>query len=405
MPPEDQTETLLLTLTGADRPGVTRTLFDTLATVHPIVLDVEQTVTRGHLTLSALLEVTGREAEVSALVQRAAYGLGMTATVTRGRGDNEPRRRGRVAITLLGHPLTGRHLSAVSGVIAGHGANIDRIRRLSRYPVTTIEFDVSGADLDVLRRDLALVAAAEGVDIASSPAGLARRGRRLVVMDVDSTLIQDEVIELLAAHAGREAEVAAVTEQAMRGELDFSASLHARVAALEGLDESVLGRVRDAVQLTPGARTLVRTLKRLGFTVAVVSGGFIEVVQPLADELGIDHARANTLEIVDGKLTGRVLGEVVDRAGKAAALREFAADEGLPLARTVAIGDGANDLDMIEAAGLGIAFNAKPVVRALADTAVNVPYLDAVLYLLGITREEVEEADLLDEGTTVPPRV
>jgi|GEM_PF-17768 len=405
VPPEDQTETLLLTLTGADRPGVTRTLFDTLATVHPIVLDVEQTVTRGHLTLSALLEVTGREAEVSALVQRAAYGLGMTATVTRGRGDNEPRRRGRVAITLLGHPLTGRHLSAVSGVIAGHGANIDRIRRLSRYPVTTIEFDVSGADLDVLRRDLALVAAAEGVDIASSPAGLARRGRRLVVMDVDSTLIQDEVIELLAAHAGREAEVAAVTEQAMRGELDFAASLHARVAALEGLDESVLGRVRDAVQLTPGARTLVRTLKRLGFTVAVVSGGFIEVVQPLADELGIDHARANTLEIVDGKLTGRVLGEVVDRAGKAAALREFAADEGLPLARTVAIGDGANDLDMIEAAGLGIAFNAKPVVRALADTAVNVPYLDAVLYLLGITREEVEEADLLDEGTTVPPRV
>ena len=142
MPPEDQTETLLLTLTGADRPGVTRTLFDTLATVHPVVLDVEQTVTRGHLTLSALLEVTGREAEVSALVQRAAYGLGMTATVTRGRGDNEPRRRGRVAITLLGHPLTGRHLSAVSGVIAGHGANIARIRRLSRYPVTTIEFNL-----------------------------------------------------------------------------------------------------------------------------------------------------------------------------------------------------------------------------------------------------------------------
>ena len=219
-------------------------------------------------------------------------------------------------------------------------------------------------------------------------------------MDVDSTLIQDEVIELLAEHAGRGAEVAAVTERAMRGELDFAASLHERVACLAGLPESVLDDVRAAVRLTPGARTLCRTLRRLGFTLAVVSGGFIEVVGPLAEELGIQHAQANRLEVVDGVLTGRVVGEVVDRAGKAAALRAFAEAEGLPLERTVAIGDGANDLDMLAAAGLGVAFNAKPVVRAQADTAVNVPYLDAVLYLLGIPRAEVEDADDADGAGT-----
>jgi phosphoserine phosphatase len=224
-------------------------------------------------------------------------------------------------------------------------------------------------------------------------------------MDVDSTLIQDEVIELLAAHAGRQAEVAAVTEAAMRGEIDFAESLRQRVAALAGLPVEVLDDVRASVRLTPGARTLVRTLKRLGFTVAVVSGGFIEVVADLARELGIDHAHANRLEVVDGRLTGRVVGEVVDRAGKAAALRRFAEEAGLPLSRTVAIGDGANDLDMLAEAGLGIAFNAKPVVRAQADTSVTVPYLDAVLFLLGITRDEVEEADDADGTPTPAPAV
>jgi phosphoserine phosphatase len=263
--------------------------------------------------------------------------------------------------------------------------------------VTTLELDVSGGDPGTLRRELSLEAAAHEVDVAVSPAGLARRGRRLVVMDVDSTLIQDEVIELLAAHAGREAEVAAVTERAMRGEIDFEASLHERVACLRGLPESVIGEVRDAVRLTPGARTLCRTLLRLGFTLGVVSGGFLEVVQPLATELGIAHVAANRLEVVDGVLTGRVLGEVVDRAGKAAALRRFAEAERLPLARTVAIGDGANDLDMLAAAGLGVAFNAKPLVRAQADASVSVPYLDAVLYLLGIPRADVEDADFADE--------
>jgi phosphoserine phosphatase len=191
----------------------------------------------------------------------------------------------------------------------------------------------------------------------------------------------------------------------MAGELDFEESLRARVATLAGLPESVLAEVRDSVVLTPGARTLVRTLKRLGFTVGLVSGGFIEIVGELAQELGIDHARANRLEVADGVLTGRVVGEVVDRAGKARALREFAADEGLPLSRTVAIGDGANDLDMLDIAGLGVAFNAKPLVREQAQTSVNVPYLDSVLYLLGISREEIEDADLSDGTPTQAPPV
>ena len=179
----------------------------------------------------------------------------------------------------------------------------------------------------------------------------------------------------------------------MRGELDFEQSLRARVALLAGVPTSALDQVRDTVRLTPGARTLCRTLKRLGYRIAVVSGGFTDVVEPLAAELGVDYALANTLEVRDGVLTGNVLGEVVDRRAKAEALRRFAADAGIPLEQTVAIGDGANDLDMISLAGLGIAFNAKPALRAAADTTVNVPYLDAVLYVLGITREEIDEAD------------
>jgi phosphoserine phosphatase len=401
--------TLLVTVSGDDRPGVSSALFNAIADVGAEVLDLEQVVVRGHLTLALLLAPGPHDMRLRSVVEVVAASLGLNVSMRSGSGDNVSRRGGRAAVVVIGMPLTAGAVAAITARIAAEGANIDRIRRLARYPVTTIELDVSGADVAALRRSLAIEAAARGVDIAVSPAGLARRGRRLVVMDVDSTLIQDEVIELLAAHAGQEAEVAAVTAAAMRGELDFEQSLRARVRTLAGLPESVLQEVRDAIRLTPGARTFVRTLKRLGFTVAVVSGGFLEIIGDLARELGIDHAHANRLEIRDGVLTGRLLGDVVDRAGKAAALRRFAAAEGLPLSRTVAIGDGANDLDMLAAAGLGVAFNAKPVVREQADTSVSVPYLDAVLYLLGISREEVEDADEMDGTPTpapdvVPPR-
>ncbi|MFP5415615.1 MAG: phosphoserine phosphatase SerB [Actinomycetes bacterium] len=384
--------TLAATLTGPDRPGITAALMGAIAGLGTEVLDLEQVVVRGQVTIALLLgslpdDLSTLEDRLAGTCARLGYHL----RIDEGLGDNPPRLK-RVVVTLLGRPVRATHVAAVGRVVAEHGGNIDRIRRLSRTPMTTLEFVVSNADVGPLRPALAALAAEKGFDVSVSPAGLARQGRRLVVMDVDSTLIQDEVIELLAAHAGRQAEVAAVTEAAMRGELDFAQSLHQRVRALAGLPETVFAEVGEAIRLTPGARTLVATLKDLGFAVGLVSGGFLEVVGPLAESLGIRLVHANTLEVVDGHLTGRVAGPVVDRAAKAETLRRFAAAEGLPLSRTVAIGDGANDLDMLAAAGLGIAFNAKPAVRASADTALSFPYLDAVLYLLGFTREEVEDA-------------
>ncbi|MFV0451881.1 MAG: phosphoserine phosphatase SerB [Propioniciclava sp.] len=384
--------TLAATLTGPDRPGITMNLMGAIAGLGTEVLDFEQVVVRGQVTIAVLLG--SLPADLDTLQDRLAgtcARLGYNLTIDEGVGDNPPR-RDRVVVTLLGRPLRATHLAAVGEVITAHGGNIDRIRRLSRTPMTTLEFVVSGADVVALRPALAESAFTTGFDVSVSPAGLARQGRRLVVMDVDSTLIRDEVIELLAAHAGRADEVRAVTEAAMRGEIDFTESLHQRVAALAGLPATIFAEVLEQVRLTPGARTLVATLRDLGFAIGVVSGGFIEVVGPLAAQLGISHVHANALEVVDGILTGRVSGPVVDRAAKAATLRRFAADEGLPLARTVAVGDGANDLDMLATAGLGIAFNAKPAVRASADTSLSLPYLDAVLFLLGFSREEVEGA-------------
>ena len=392
------TPSLLVTLTGPDQPGISTAVFAALRGIDVRVLDVEQAVVRRHLNLGILLDLgdARHEDEIAGRVTAIADRFGLAAEFLRGFGDDQERRTGRTIVTVLGRPLRASHMAAVTQRLWEHRANIDGIRRLSHSPVTTIELSVSGARSDVLRRELAAVSVEHRIDIAVSPAGLARRGRRLVVMDVDSTLITGEVIEMLAEHAGRGAEVRAITEAAMRGELDFAASLRRRVAALEGLDVAVLDEVRADVTLTPGARTLCRTLRELGFSIALVSGGFAEVVEPLRREVGATYVRANHLEAAHGRLTGNVSGPIVDRAGKAAALREFAELEHLPLSRTVAIGDGANDLEMLAAAGLGIAFNAKPVVQAQADTSVNVPYLDSVLYLLGINAGDVHEADDAD---------
>jgi phosphoserine phosphatase len=389
----EQPHTVLITLTGMDRPGVTSTLFGTLARFGVEVLDIEQILLRRRLILGLLVTQPRDWKALRDAVEKVAAELDMAVEIDRGAGDNRRRPEGRSHVTVLGTPLRAGAVAAIAGRIADTGANIDRIERMARYPVTAIDLHVSGAAPEKLRAVLSAEAAAQGVDVAVQPADLLRRAMRLVVMDVDSTLIQGEVIEMLAAHAGCEAEVARVTEAAMRGELDFAESLRERVALLAGLDASCLERVYDDLVLAPGARTMVRTLKRLGYRFAIVSGGFSQVTDRLAADLGIDFAAANELEIVDGRLTGRVVGDVVDRAGKAAALRRFAAEAGVAEAATVAIGDGANDLDMLSAAGLGIAFNAKPLVQQAAHTAVNVPYLDAVMYLLGISREEIEAAD------------
>jgi phosphoserine phosphatase len=394
-------ETLLITLTGRDRPGVTSSVFAALSGAGVEVLDIEQIVLRGRLILGVLVTAPRNVAKVATSVQDTAARLGMAVEVESGVGDNRARAEGRSHVTVIGAPLRSSAMAAIAGRIADAGANIDRIERMARYPVTAIDLHVSGAATEALRTVLAAEAARQSVDVAVQPANLLRRGTRLIVMDVDSTLIQGEVIEMIAAHAGCEAEVAAVTESAMRGEIDFEESLRARVALLEGVPATALDEVYGSITLAPGARTMVRTLRRLGYRFAIVSGGFSQITDRLAADLGIHFARANELEIVDGRLTGRIAGPVVDRAGKAAALREFAAEIGVPLAAVIAVGDGANDLDMLNAAGLGIAYNAKPLVRDAADTAVNVPYLDTIMYLLGISREEVEAADA-EAGIVTP---
>lgn len=398
--------TLLAIISGRDRPGVTAAVFDALRHTRAVVLDMEQLVVRGRLILAVLLGVdTANVGDVRAVVHEVATRVGMEVETLPGAAEEVAASRGRINVTVMGAPLPPGAVADLTVELAERGWNIDRIRRIASYPVTAVVFEGSGEqDVSGLRRSLAEKSRALGVDVAVEHAGLNRRGQRLIVMDVDSTVIQDEVIDLLAQAAGQGEAVAAITESAMHGHIDFAESLRRRVAALEGLPVQALAEVAGAVRLTPGARTLCRTLRRLGYHVCLVSGGFEEVVVPVTAELDVDRIRANRLEVANGRLTGRVLGDILDRAGKRRALEEFAAEFDVPLSRTIAVGDGANDIDMLDAAGLGVAFNAKPAVRDAADTSLTTPYLDSVLFLLGITRDEIEEADAADGLRVRHPR-
>ena len=392
---------LLITVTGRDQPGVTSALFEVLSSHRVDLLNVEQVVIRGRLTLGVLVagpaEVAGGP-ELRAEVESAIHGVGLEVTIERSDGMPVLREPSTHTIVVLGRPISAEAFGVVAREAATLGVNIDFIRGVSDYPVTGLELRVSVPPgvYGQLQAVLARVAVEESVDIAVEDYSLSRRAKRLIVFDVDSTLIQGEVIEMLAAHAGAEAAVADVTAAAMRGDIDFAESLHRRVATLAGLPAGVLDEVADQIELTPGARTTLRTLRRLGYHCGIVSGGFRQVIEPLAHELMMDFVAANELEIVDGKLTGRVVGDVVDRPGKAKALRDFAQQAGVPMEQTVAVGDGANDIDMLSAAGLGVAFNAKPALREVADASLNHPYLDTVLFILGVTRGEIEAADALD---------
>ena len=403
---------VLITVTGIDRPGVTSALFEVLARYEVELLNVEQVVIRDRLTLGVV--VSGPPAvadgpDLRAGVTDAIRRLGLDATIERSDDDvpiiAEPPTH---TIVVLGRPITAAAFGAVARAAAALDVNIDVIRGVSDYPVTGLELRVTVPPgiAGQLQAALARVSAAQGIDIAVENYSLERRNKRLIVFDVDSTLIQGEVIEMLAERAGAGQAVAAITDAAMRGEIDFAESLHQRVATLAGLPAEVVDEVADRVELTPGARTTIRTLRRLGFHCGVVSGGFRQVIEPLAHELMLDFVAANELEIVDGRLTGRVVGPIVDRAGKAKALRDFANQAGVPMEQTVAVGDGANDIDMLNAAGLGVAFNAKPALREVADASLNHPYLDTVLFILGVTRAEIEAADALDglvSRVEIPP--
>ncbi|BBZ05209.1 phosphoserine phosphatase SerB [Mycolicibacterium chitae] len=402
---------VLITVTGVDRPGVTSALFGVLSTHKVELLNVEQVVIRGRLTLGVL--VSGSAETVGGTdfhdaVEKAIHGVGLEVTIER--SDDIPVivEPSTHTIVLLGRPITAEAFGVLAREAAALGVNIDTIRGVSDYPVTGLELRVSvppGGAAE-LQNVLARVSGEQGVDLSVENYSLERRAKRLIVFDVDSTLIQGEVIEMLAARAGAEAKVAQITEAAMRGELDFEDSLRERVATLAGLPAEVVDEVAQELQLTPGARTTLRTLRRLGFHCGVVSGGFRQVIEPLAEELMLDYVAANHLEIVGGKLTGRVTGPIIDRPGKAKALRDFASQAGVPMEQTVAVGDGANDIDMLAAAGLGVAFNAKPALREVADASLSYPYLDTVLFFLGVTRGEIEAADAVD-GTLrrveIPP--
>ncbi|MHA7838714.1 MAG: phosphoserine phosphatase SerB [bacterium] len=403
-------EVILINLTGPDRPGITRDLSAILASHEVRVLDIGQAVIHDTLTLGILVEVPPESESHPVLkdVLFRCHEWALQARFTPVGLDEYERWVGaqgqpRHIMTCIGSCLTARQLEGIGDIATRHGLNIDNITRLSgrvslREPVleprSCVELSLRGTlvDASALRGELLDLAQELGVDIAFQTDDVYRRNRRLVAFDMDSTLIQAEVIDELAAEAGVGSEVAAITEAAMNGELDFRQSLQHRVAQLEGLDASVLEKVADRLPITPGAERLIRTLRSLDYRTAILSGGFGYFGRRLQERLGIDYVFANELEIDDGRLTGRVSGPIVDGERKAALLRELAERENLRLEQTIAVGDGANDLPMLDAAGLGIAFHAKPKVRASAEQAISNLGLDGILYLIGMSDREVQQA-------------
>lgn len=396
-------EILLITISGEDQSGLTAGITAVLAEHAVNILDIGQAVIHATLSMGMLVEIPRADdvERIRAAVEAHAATHGMRARITPVSAESyaqwvQGQGRARYIITLLARKITAEQIAEVSAVVFRHGLNIDGITRLSgRIPLgelpalskACVEFSVRGplSDPAVFRRDLLEIAADHEVDLAFQQDNMYRRNRRLVAFDMDSTLIEAEVIDELAVLAGVGEQVSAITERAMRGEIDFSESFRARVALLKGLEEAALARVAAELRITEGAEHLIATLRTLGYKTAILSGGFTYFARHLQQRLGIDHVYANELDIIGGEVTGEIRGTIVDGARKAELLRQLAAEEGIDLQQVIAVGDGANDLPMLSIAGLGIAFRAKPLVKQSAEQSISTLGLDAILYLLGFS--------------------
>ncbi len=399
-------EIILINISGDDKPGVTTSITEILANYHCNVLDIGQAVIHDTLSLGILAEVPA-ESESSPVLKDLLFCVHEMDMHVRFMPISEDSYRKWVAgqgkprhiITLLARKVTANHIARVTAIVARYQLNIDSISRLSgRIPLgppvepskSCVELSVRGelADKAQVRRDFLELSQELDVDIAYQDDNVFRRNRRLVAFDMDSTLIEAEVIDQLAIRAGVGDQVAAITERAMCGEMDFTESFRRRVALLKGLDEAVLEKVADELPITEGAEKLISTLKKLGYKTAILSGGFNYFGRRLQRKLGIDYVYANELQIIDGQVTGEVVGQVVDGQRKAVLLKELAKTEGISLEQVIAVGDGANDLPMLSIAGLGIAFRAKPVVKESAKHAISTLGLDGILYLIGYSDRE-----------------
>ena len=389
MPIENKsTFTGLILVSGEDRPGITESLMKTLSAFSVTILDIEQLIIRDRLLLTVLLSLD--EAHAEAITEdlhtlQDQIGLDIAIDFTQ---QGSHRISGEtLRVVIVGNAIKPSGLAAVASQIAQLGGNISAIKRTAMDPLISIELELSipNNSLKEVQGALTSVAIENKIDLAVEPGGLQRKSKRIVMLDMDSTLIEQEVINLLGAAAGQSIAIEAITHKAMAGDLDFKAALIERVALLKGMDQNILNQVRDQITLTKGAKKLIDELHQQGHKVGVVSGGFIEVIEPILNSLSIDFYRANKLKISDGLLTGEIEGPLIDSHAKRIALEQFANQEKVPLEQTVAIGDGANDLEMIKAAGLGIAFNAKPKVAAAADTTISNQDLSTVLLLMGIS--------------------
>lgn len=393
-------ELILLNINGTDRLGVTAKLTEILAQNNANILDIGQADIHNNLSLGILIQCdASTSGEILKELLFKSYELGVNIRFKPISPEDYSKwvsmqGRNRYIVTILGRKLTAKQIAGVSRIIAEQDMNIDDIKRLTgripldeneRTPKASVEFSVRGTpkDKEKMKADFLKLATELQVDISFQEDSMYRRMRRLICFDMDSTLIETEVIDELAIRAGVGDEVKAITESAMRGEIDFTESFRRRCALLKGLDVSVMQEIAENLPITEGADRLMRVLKKVGFKIAILSGGFTYFGNYLKLKFGIDYVYANELEVIDGKLTGRYLGEVVDGKRKAELLRLIAQVENVDIRQTVAVGDGANDLPMISIAGLGIAFHAKPKVKATAEQSISTIGLDGILYFLG----------------------